>query len=107
MAVTLNQYEPVKVERFDIVGYKGSGEFVILSAAKFSDRKLPSAHGSFIERLPVFIPAIVTNNQEINFNGETANLHDIGGVWYYKLREAGSMPELLASNVFFEIGKAL
>ena len=63
----------------------------------------PEAEGMFAH-LPLCIRAEIANNQVINFLGEVAILHDLDGVWYYKLRRKNRLIKL-TPHTFFEIGE--
>ena len=101
MTILGGDYELVEVRSLDLVGYTRSKGFVILNPVKNRSRKLPNAEGSLLEHIPLCIRAKIANNQVVNFSGQVATLHDIDGVWHYKLDQ-----ELieLGSHTFFEIG---
>ena len=99
-----DDYDPVEVLPLDLVGYLGDKGFVILSSVKNRNRKLPSVEGSVLEFVPLCIRAKVVNNQVVNFSGQVATLHDIDGVWHYRLRREGMGLVKLEPHIFFEIG---
>lgn len=105
MTIIGGDYEPVPVERLDLVGYAGDGKFVILNPVKSHGRKLPLLPADDpLSVVPNCIRARVENNQVVNFNGEVATLHDIAGAWHVRfISETGDLKPL-ASFTFFEIG---
>jgi len=102
-------YKPVEVQKLDLVGYEGEGVFAILNLSKTQNRELPKLVTDALKDagpLPMCIRAEVRNNQVINFSGEVATLHDVDGVWHFKLRRFGARLKKLGDHTFFEIGDA-
>ena len=101
-------YKPVEVEVLDIVGYRGGGKnegFVILNPHRIPGRELPPLPRN-LEAMPWCIKCIIRNNQQVNFGGEFATLHDINGKWHFKTHPDGQLKPLWEYS-FFEIGHQL
>lgn len=99
-----DDYEPVEVLPLDLVGYLGDKGFVILNPVRRHNRELPNVEDSPLKYVPLCIRAKITNNQVVNFSGQIATLHDINGLWHYRLRQVGSELVELEPHTFFEIG---
>lgn len=104
----MGDFGPIKVANLDIVGYIGDGKFIIISPFKALNRDLPKTEKeTFLSVLPMCIPAIVENNQEINFSGKSATLHDISGEWHLRYQGRNSQIIPLQPYTFFEIGNSI
>ena len=98
MTINGGDYEPVEVQDLDVVGFNGE-EFVLLMACGVIPRKLPE----FSPGIPAAVRCRIQNNQKINFSGEMATLHDIGGAWHFKNSTIEQIHRL-QTHTFFEIG---
>lgn len=104
MTILGDDYEPIEVINLDLVGYMGSGAFVILRPFRHWNRSLPEE--PFYGSIPICLRAKIVNNQAVNFGGDKATLHDVNGAWYFRLRRQldGAALNKLEPHTFFEIG---
>jgi hypothetical protein len=103
MTILSGDYEPVKVQTLDVVGYLGKSKFVLLQAVERRQTKLPAGmpEADAFKGIPTCVRAKVENNQAINFSGVVATLHDVSGEWMVRI---GGTLQPLQNHSFFEIG---